>query len=85
MHHQEIIIEKYGHIPRSCIIGTKIRGKTPFRCDAFVEFRVQMSVLYKNETEGDCRPGGEQHFRRLAAGHRFLASSWVRESTAATM
>ena len=57
MHHQEIssivpkypfdlefkiIIEKYGH---TFIIGTKIRSKTPFCCDVFVEFRVQICVL----------------------------------------
>ena len=57
MHHQEmssivpkysfdlefkIIIEKYGHTSRSCIIGTKILSKTPFRCDVFVDFRVQI-------------------------------------------
>ena len=60
MHHQEIssivpkypfdlefkiIIENYGLTSRSCIIGTKIGSKTPFRCDVFVEFRVQISVL----------------------------------------
>ena len=29
------------------------------------------------QAEEDCRPGGEQCFRQRAAGHRFLASSWI--------